>query len=71
MPEMDGHALTRRIKEDPLLKTLPVILFSSLISDVVFEKGKAAGADAQFTKPDLPKLALRAGRIIKEFQGEA
>lgn len=70
MPEMDGHHLTRKIKEDPELKRLPVILFSSLISDVVFEKGKKAGADAQLSKPDLPELAIRAAKIIKEFQGE-
>ncbi|SBW04352.1 Chemotaxis protein CheV [uncultured delta proteobacterium] len=69
MPEMDGHALTRKIKDDPELKTLPVILFSSLISEVVLEKGRQAGADAQLSKPDLPELALRAGKIIKEFQG--
>ncbi len=71
MPELDGHALTRKIKADPAYKKLPVILFSSLISDVVFEKGKQAGADAQLSKPDLPELALRAVKIIKEFQGEA
>ena len=70
MPEMDGHALTRRIKEDPELKKLPVILFSSLISDVVFEKGKKAGADAQLSKPDLPELSIKAAKIIREFQGE-
>jgi two-component system chemotaxis response regulator CheV len=70
MPEMDGHALTRKIKDDPELKTLPVILFSSLISNVVFEKGRQAGADAQLSKPDLPELASRAGRIIREFQGK-
>ena len=69
MPEMDGHALTKKIKEDPELKKLPVILFSSLISDVVFEKGKRAGADAQLSKPDLPELAIRAGKLIKDFQG--
>ena len=68
MPEMDGHALTRKIKNDPTLKSLPVILFSSLISDVVFEKGKAAGADAQLSKPDLPELARKAKAIIAEFQ---
>lgn len=70
MPEMDGHTLTRKIKEDPELKKLPVILFSSLISDVVFEKGKKAGADAQLSKPDLPELSLRAVNIIREFQGD-
>lgn len=68
MPEMDGHALTRKIKADPVLKNLPVILFSSLISDVVFAKGKAAGADAQLSKPDLPELAQKAKAIIAEFQ---
>lgn len=68
MPDMDGHALTRKIKADPVLKILPVILFSSLISDVVFAKGKAAGADAQLSKPDLPELAQKAKAIIAEFQ---
>lgn len=70
MPEMDGHTLTRKIKEDPEFKKLPVILFSSLISEVVLEKGRQAGADEQLSKPDLPELALRAGKIIKRFQGE-
>jgi two-component system chemotaxis response regulator CheV len=68
MPEMDGHALTRKIKDDPTLRSLPVILFSSLISDVIFEKDKAAGADAQLSKPDLPELAKKAKAIIAEFQ---
>jgi len=70
MPEMDGHALTRKIKGDPELKHLPVILFSSLISDVVLEKGRQAGADEQLSKPDLPQLALRAGKLIEEFQAK-
>lgn len=71
MPEMDGHALTKRIKEDLELKKIPVILFSSLISDVVFEKGRAAGADDQLSKPDLPELAVRAVNLIKRFEGTA
>lgn len=65
MPEMDGHTLTRRIKDDPLLKEIPVILFSSLISDVVREKGVKAGADDQISKPDLPELSVRAKKLIK------
>ena len=68
MPEMDGHTLTKRIKEDPVLKKIPVILFSSLISDVVFEKGRAAGADDQISKPDLPELAIRAAKLIEKFE---
>ena len=68
MPEMDGHALTRMIKADPTLKGLPVILFSSLISEVVRQQGMQAGADDQIAKPDLPHLTVRAGDLIRKFQ---
>ena len=68
MPEMDGHALTRMIKADPTLKDLPVILFSSLISEVVRQQGMRAGADDQIAKPDLPHLTMRAGDLIRKFQ---
>jgi two-component system chemotaxis response regulator CheV len=68
MPEMDGHALTRAIKADPAFKNIPVLLFSSLISEVVRQQGKKAGADAQISKPDLPKLTLKAIELIREAQ---
>ena len=64
MPEMDGHALTKRIKADPELRGIPVVLFSSLISDVVREQGSRAGADDQLSKPDLPGLATRVKALI-------
>ncbi len=70
MPEMDGHSLTRKIKEDPVLKNLPVILFSSLISDVVLQKGVKSGADDQISKPDLPELAAKAKSLILERAGK-
>ncbi|MDR1359997.1 MAG: chemotaxis protein [Deltaproteobacteria bacterium] len=70
MPEMDGHTLTRKIKDDAVLKQLPVILFSSLISNVVREKGRAAGADDQISKPDLPRLTERAHALIRKSLAE-
>lgn len=57
MPQMDGHHLTRRVKEHKVLKKLPVVIFSSLINDDLFHKGKTVGADAQISKPDFPGLA--------------
>ncbi|MDL2272429.1 chemotaxis protein [Desulfovibrio sp. OttesenSCG-928-I05] len=69
MPEMDGHTLTKRIKDEPAYKNIPVILFSSLISEVVRAKGVQAGADDQISKPGLPELALRARNLIRERQG--
>lgn len=68
MPEMDGHTLTQTIKSDPAFKNIPVILFSSLISNVVFEKGVKSGADDQISKPDLPQLTVRAAELIKRAQ---
>jgi two-component system chemotaxis response regulator CheV len=66
MPAMDGHNLTRRIKEDPVLKRLPVILFSSLITDKLRHKGVAVGADEQISKPEVSTLARRAKELIRQ-----
>ena len=56
MPVLDGHTTTKRIKEDNTLSTLPVILFSSLISEELYHKGQSVGADAQITKPSIDEL---------------
>ncbi|WP_373898625.1 chemotaxis protein [Haloimpatiens sp. FM7315] len=56
MPQMDGHTLTRKIKEDPILRKLPVIIFSSLITNNLRHKGEAVGADAQLSKPEVGNL---------------
>ncbi|MBQ7585824.1 MAG: chemotaxis protein CheV [Desulfovibrionaceae bacterium] len=66
MPEMDGHALTRKIRAHHFTQNLPVILFSSLITDAVREVGVKAGADRQVSKPDLPGL----NKIICELLDE-
>lgn len=65
MPSMDGHNLTKRIKEDPVLKELPVLLFSSLITDKLRHKGDAVGADDQISKPEVTELAMRAKNLIE------
>lgn len=62
MPQLDGHALTRRIKEHKILKKLPVIIFSSLITGDLLHKGEAVGADAQMSKPEIDGLV----RVIDE-----
>lgn len=56
MPQMDGHTLTRKIKEHPVLKRLPVIIFSSLITDNLRHKGESVGANAQLSKPEVGDL---------------
>ncbi len=56
MPKMDGHRLTKLIKDDPVLKKIPVLLFSSLINEQMIAKGKSVGADGQFSKPQIKEL---------------
>jgi two-component system chemotaxis response regulator CheV len=68
MPEMDGHTLTKLIKSDHAFSKVPVILFSSLISQVVFDQGQKAGADDQISKPDLPLLTSKACELINRYQ---
>jgi two-component system chemotaxis response regulator CheV len=68
MPEMDGHTLTKAIKGDPAFRQIPVILFSSLISQVVYAQGVQAGADDQISKPDLPLLTSKACEWIARYQ---
>ena len=69
MPAMDGLSLTKNIKEDEILHTLPVILFSSLITDKLRHKGQAVGADEQISKPEVGELAERAVQLIESQQG--
>ena len=56
MPLMDGHRLTKLVKTDKRLKHIPLIIFSSLISEEMRIKGKELGADEQITKPEIGKL---------------
>lgn len=65
MPKMDGHTLTRRIKEHDILKKLPVIIFSSLITNDLAHKGKSVGADAQLSKPEVGALVGLIDQFIK------
>ena len=66
MPQLDGHTLCKQIKEDPALKVLPVLLFSSLITDKLRHKGLQVGADEQVSKPEVTRLAQMAIQLINE-----
>ena len=65
MPLMDGHRLTKLVKTDEILKEIPLILFSSLISDDMRHKGQLLGADEQITKPEIDKLVELIDRLTE------
>jgi two-component system chemotaxis response regulator CheV len=64
MPQMDGHHLTKRIKENSKLGVLPVIIFSSLITNDLKHKGQKVGADAQVSKPEITELVKLIDQYI-------
>lgn len=63
MPQMDGHRLTKLVKDDRTLRHIPLIIFSSLISDEMRIKGKQLGADEQMSKPEIGHLV----RVIDDL----
>ena len=65
MPLMDGHRLTKLVKTDKTLKHVPLVIFSSLISEEMRIKGKELGADEQITKPEIGQLVDIIDRLTK------
>ena len=68
MPEMDGHRLTKLIKDDEHLKKIPVIIFSSLINEQMRQKGKELGADEQLSKPEIGHLITVMDELLARFK---
>jgi len=66
MPQLDGLTLTRKIKENPYLNKLPVIIFSSLITGDLRHKGDSVGADGQLSKPEVGQLVTMVDDIIEK-----
>ena len=56
MPGMDGLTFTRKVKEDPELSKIPVIINTSLSDKANIDKSKFVGADAHLVKFDAPDL---------------
>lgn len=57
MPKMDGYELLARIKSNPYLETIPVVIVTGVLSYEAFRKVMELKADAVFRKPmSLEKL---------------
>ena len=66
MPQMDGHRLTKLIKNDTQLKHIPVIIFSSLITEEMRAKGRELGADEQLSKPEIGNLVAVIDDLVAD-----
>ena len=66
MPQMDGHRLTKLIKSTAKFQPIPLIIFSSLISEEMLIKGRQLGADEQMSKPEIGHLVDVMDHLLEE-----
>ena len=67
LPVMDGYEATRRIKSDPDLCAIPIIVVTSYALSGDETKAHAAGCSGYVTKPFSPRALLAK---VREFLGE-
>ena len=65
MPEMDGFTLTRKIKQDPAFRGIPVVIHSSLSGSTNEDHVKSVGADAYVAKFDAEELAATIRKALR------
>ena len=58
LPGIDGYEATRQIKNDPILKDIPVIVVTSYALSGDDKKAFEAGCDAYIAKPFSPRALL-------------
>jgi two-component system cell cycle response regulator DivK len=64
LPLLDGYETTRRLKTDPVLRSIPVIAVTSYALSGDDVKAKEAGCDAYVTKPFSPRQLLQ---VIRKY----
>jgi len=69
MPGMDGYEVCARLKKDPVMRNIPVIMLTA--KDAVREKVKGldTGADDYVTKPfNLNELKARVKSVLRRYR---
>ncbi|USD33153.1 MULTISPECIES: chemotaxis protein CheV [Vibrio] len=64
MPRMDGMHLVKRLRESDAYKELPIVMFSSLMSDDNRAKALALGANDTITKPEIGRMVAMMDQYI-------
>jgi two-component system, cell cycle response regulator DivK len=58
LPIMDAYEVTRQIKADPALRSIPIIAVTSRASDGEEQTARAAGCDGYVPEPYSPRQLL-------------
>ena len=66
MPRLDGLGLTRKLREHPQFKSIPILMLTTESSDLMKQAGRAAGATGWLVKPfDPARLIEVIQKVIK------
>jgi two-component system, cell cycle response regulator len=66
MPGIDGYEVCRRVKSDPVLATIPIIMVSALSDKADLVRGLEVGAEDFLTKPvDYTILSARVRSLVR------
>jgi two-component system, chemotaxis family, chemotaxis protein CheV len=68
MPVMDGFTLTRQVKQDPVLRGVPVLVHSSLTGNTNESHVRASGADAYVAKFQAKELADSIRAVLSRYE---
>ncbi|SJL83026.1 Chemotaxis protein CheV [Vibrio palustris] len=64
MPRMDGMHLLKRLREHPDYGDMPIVMFSSIMSEDNREKALALGANDTITKPEIGKMVSLMDKFV-------
>lgn len=70
MPEMDGFTLTRKIKTDPRLRHIPVVIHSSLSGNANEDHIRKVNADGYVAKFEINELASVIEQVLKKAESK-
>ncbi|WND02098.1 response regulator [Temperatibacter marinus] len=59
MPNMNGIELVGKLRENPLYKTVPILILTTESDDSIKGQGRAAGATGWIVKPFVPDKLLK------------
>ncbi len=72
LPDLSGTEVCRRIRSDPTLATIPVIMLTAKAAEVDRVVGFEVGADDYVTKPfSIRELSLRVAAVLRRRQSRA
>lgn len=64
MPRMDGMHLVKRLRDSEAYANMPIVMFSSLMSDDNRAKALALGANDTITKPEIGRMVTMMDKYI-------